>query len=778
MTDKLTLPQRLGVAAADLLMLLLGLFGTLFSFLTAFPLPVDETALFRSCLLAALGALAVFSVPRLRYRLPLVLLWLGGLGWTVWRHFSSLISAALISAEGVGAVFVRKLDMGLMAPDFSEELGALTLAERQELCTFLCLLFLALLALWLGWAVVERQSFWLAFWGTFPILLIPLSITVTPLWLPLMALILFWAAGLLIRLVHKADPWGTAKLTLAALPLTALFLFALGLALPETAYESAEWIPKARAQALEELSDLGQAVSIPGGLTGIVGSSAEVDLSHAGPLRYTGGAVLRVESEISGHIYLRGFSAAKYTDRGWEQLDESSYDEMREGWDIEDFSSSQTALVPIQRASNQGNSLTLAIAGVGGRRTGIGNAQPMNFPALADQAAHPEASARRFTIEGVGLSSGYMYTPYQLATTPDSMTGAEFVDDAYLARGTGIRRYVLYARTDTYDGYDRPATPDLAVESAYRDFVYRNYLDVPEELREVLGQFMAAHGISPIYNTITLPVEAAQVVASILAQETEYDPDTPVTPAGEDFVAYFLTTSKRGYCMHYASAATLLLRSMGVPARYVSGYTADVKANETVTVPDQNAHAWVEVYVAGYGWVPAEVTPGFTPPGAESSAATPSPTPSRTPAPSESEEPRPSRAPNTPVPNMGATEQDQAIDYRYLIAPALLLLLSGLLAARRKLFLVWRRRRFTAPDVNRAVIAMYVYQQRLLRFHEKGALDPAAETLGQKAKFSQHILTEEERQEMLRATNHFAARTAALPGRGRGLILRYLLALI
>lgn len=788
MTGKLSLPQRIGVAAADLLMLLLGLYGALFSFLTAFPLPVDEIVLFRACLLAAPGVLAVFSIPKLRYRLPLILVCLGSLGWAAWKHFSSLVSAALISAEEIGAVFVRKLDMGLVAPDFSEELGVLTLAERQELCTFLCLLFLALLALWLGWAVVRRRSFWLTFWGTFPILLAPLSITVTPLWLPLMALVLFWAAGLLTRLVHKADPWGWAKLTLAVLPLTALFLFALGFALPETAYESAEWIPKVRAEALDNLSDLGHAVTVSGGLTGLVGGSAEVDLSHAGPLRYTGSTVLRVESEITGHIYLRGFSAGKYTDQGWEQLDESAYDEMRDGW-----TETYPQIVDPLTSSHQavGSTLYNPAADFNGyveiSHSGIGDAQPMNFPALADQAAHPETPARRFTIEGVGLSSGYMYTPYQLATTPDIMTGAEFVNDAYLARDMGIRRYVLYARTDTYDGLHRPATPDSMAESAYQDFVYRNYLGVPEELENTFDQLLSKYGLytlSPnydgpvVYGQVFTPPSMAELVATCLAQETEYDPDTPVTPAGEDFVEYFLTTSKRGYCMHYASAATLLLRYLGVPARYVAGYTADVKANETVTVPDQSAHAWVEVYFAGYGWIPVEVTPGFAHPRTEGTATTPSPAaPSNTP--SNQEEPSPSRVPDTPVPSPGGeSEEYQLVDTRYLFALALILLLAGLLAARRMLILAWRRHKFLAPDVNRAVIAMYLYQQQLARFHRFGSPDPVAKTLGQKAMFSQHTLTDDERQEMLRITNDFAAQTADLSGRLRGLILRYLLALI
>ena len=57
-----------------------------------------------------------------------------------------------------------------------------------------------------------------------------------------------------------------------------------------------------------------------------------------------------------------------------------------------------------------------------------------------------------------------------------------------------------------------------------------------------------------------------------------------------------------------ASAATLLYRALGIPARYVIGYVGDTKAGQYVNILAQNAHAWVEVYVDGLGWVNVEVT--------------------------------------------------------------------------------------------------------------------------------------------------------------------------
>lgn len=84
-----------------------------------------------------------------------------------------------------------------------------------------------------------------------------------------------------------------------------------------------------------------------------------------------------------------------------------------------------------------------------------------------------------------------------------------------------------------------------------------------------------------------------------------------------DFLQYTLERSGHGYSVHYATAAVLMLRYMGVPARYVEGYylsaedAARYKAGEAITLTEENAHAWAEYYVSGVGFVPFEVTPGY-----------------------------------------------------------------------------------------------------------------------------------------------------------------------
>ena len=89
-------------------------------------------------------------------------------------------------------------------------------------------------------------------------------------------------------------------------------------------------------------------------------------------------------------------------------------------------------------------------------------------------------------------------------------------------------------------------------------------------------------------------------------------PDT-VTDAGS-FLDHFLFTSKKGWCMHFATAFVLMANEMGIPCRYVQGYTAKRDVSGDMIVKQSNAHAWPEVYFDNVGWVAFEPTPGFSVP--------------------------------------------------------------------------------------------------------------------------------------------------------------------
>lgn len=102
----------------------------------------------------------------------------------------------------------------------------------------------------------------------------------------------------------------------------------------------------------------------------------------------------------------------------------------------------------------------------------------------------------------------------------------------------------------------------------------------------------------------------------LLWSETEYSQNLEPVPEGRDYTEYFLLEQKKGFCVHYATAGTLILRMFGIPARYVSGYVVfpeDFKRNQdgtyTAVVKDLRGHAWTEVFQSETGFYPLEVTP-------------------------------------------------------------------------------------------------------------------------------------------------------------------------
>ena len=121
-------------------------------------------------------------------------------------------------------------------------------------------------------------------------------------------------------------------------------------------------------------------------------------------------------------------------------------------------------------------------------------------------------------------------------------------------------------------------------------------------------------------------------------------PDLESVDNSLDGVENFLTNTKEGYCVQFASAAALILREYGIPARYVEGYIAcdfGINHNEdkvgrfSTYVHDYEAHAWIEVFFDGIGWVQYECTPAYytgmygggqsSAPGQDGSSSTPPP---------------------------------------------------------------------------------------------------------------------------------------------------------
>lgn len=726
---------------AHLLLVFCGLFGSVFCLVGGFDLTAARAPLFWWCAALAVGFTALFSLKNPVWKGLVLLLAAAALGLWAARRWE-------VIRDGVtGLAYHIQRAYGTLYVNFpipgAPQLPAGALEEGE---TAFLLLAAALLGCYLAWGIVSLRTFWSGAAVTALFLVPVLGADRLPHIAPLTALLLYYCVGLLTRLAGKTDAQGGARQIYLSLPLTAVLLLALRAALPMADYRPPAWVAEQRGQLTSIGVRVGEALAsgditnLPQAVRG--GANTTVDLSAAGPLRFTGRTVLKITSPYSGRMYLRGWSSGSYDGSRWTPLEAEWYEDY-----LPDLS------------------------GTGELWSDIGGWQPMNFPAAAAEmagllsdAADPEGGTRRVEVEQL-RGDRLLYIPYHLATAPEDMTGGTFRRDEYVERRQGYQNYAFLLRPEaapTAVGW-LPASA-RAAEEQYRRLVYAAYTDLPAgyDAGALLEDFMDWRGTAPLGDRAQL----AKEVAAYLAARCEYDPKTPYTPSGEDFVAYFLNESRRGYCMHFASAATVLLRAMGVPARYTAGYVADAAEGVTVHVPDRAAHAWVEVYFDGYGWQPFEVTPGFDGalPWEQQTQAQPTPSPTPTPTPVTTPPPlhTPAEKPTLP-PAAGSTPDPGPAGGGQAPAPLWLLWFPGgmlalvLAEALRRRWVAWRRQvRFVRADSNRAVISAYRDLERILGW----AGTPVPEellALAQKAKFSSHVLTGEERSAFLRGVSAAAA---------------------
>lgn len=207
-------------------------------------------------------------------------------------------------------------------------------------------------------------------------------------------------------------------------------------------------------------------------------------------------------------------------------------------------------------------------------------------------------------------------------TFKDNLWYGPHMKDSYDLRGMACERessveienaydkgnYAAYAMDEggmpyyTYYGYNVP--------ERYKGKFNKKTLKVEKNLRnriqkEIIGgdtKFFS------LYNAIDFTME-------YFNKNYRYTLRPGMVQDGENEIETFLFERKTGYCTHFASAAVMILRTLGVPARLAQGYMISgyrVNANKKTSVRDSNAHAWVELYIDGTGWVPVDFTPSST----------------------------------------------------------------------------------------------------------------------------------------------------------------------
>lgn len=150
--------------------------------------------------------------------------------------------------------------------------------------------------------------------------------------------------------------------------------------------------------------------------------------------------------------------------------------------------------------------------------------------------------------------------------------------------------------------------------NSYPQYITENYLQLPETLPQRVRDL--AQEITASQPTI---YDKVKTVEGYFAKNA-YGYNTievAVPEDNEDYVDQFLFETRKGYCDNFSTSMIVLLRSVGIPARWVKGFTSgtfegmgDDGLRES-TVTNANAHSWVEVYFSGIGWVPFEPTRGF-----------------------------------------------------------------------------------------------------------------------------------------------------------------------
>ena len=221
------------------------------------------------------------------------------------------------------------------------------------------------------------------------------------------------------------------------------------------------------------------------------------------------------------------------------------------------------------------------------------------------------------TVESICIRDAYMrdrITPYAFNAKEDVVVEESSV------KANGKNAYVWNFIPELFF---EPAEITSAEEEYYR-FALKQYTmpdgKVKDMLQGIVESQYLQEWVIPVSSASSRaikidpdrPYESAQSVARFVRTNYNYTLTPGTVPAGKDFVEYFLTESKQGYCVHFASATTAILQAYGIPARYVVGYRVDVtEAYKWLDVQRFSAHAWTEVYVKGVGWLPVESTAGF-----------------------------------------------------------------------------------------------------------------------------------------------------------------------
>lgn len=676
--------------------------GALFCPVTGFSIPVQTGTLLLLC--AALALLfPIFCAFRRGWIGDLIVFL--ALAAAVWFYWDEFLRAFYLAAGQFVQAFsdAFKLNQVLVIPD------GLTPARNAD---WVLMPFAALIAFFSAYGLEVRRSPAICAAAGIPPLAASLIIleTVPAAWA---ALLLIGALALLLltQSIRNADEIAAASLSARlVLPLAAL-IGLLVLISPPSGYERSAWSDQLQSTV----------------------STAAEKLSF-----------LRKNEQTGQMEFVTPFAPSTLGSRVW------------------DSSVEQVNLSRVGPQSKTGRHVMSVLAPVSGdyhlRADALSIYENNSWKALPEAQYADTGSSENALVfpSGAGLSfqiqtdmkSSIFYLPYKPSALPD---GGTVYYDAYIRNSKQLTQYSVQYTTDYL--WMQTATSD------YRNFVNAQYTQLPDSLREGFDAIAAVQQL-PKYPESQAQT-CAQAVSEMVRAGKTYSLDTPRAPSGEDFTLWFLTQSDTGYCVHFATAAALLLRYCGVPARFVTGYYVSAVQNEWTDVTEDSAHAWVE-YFDGDRWMVLEATPpDFSVSSTEIEETAPTEeVPDAETAPENTPETQPDTpdessktdADKTGSENIGSNdthEENTAAAGKHSGFSKLLGWVLGILGfvgawfAYRVIRLGGRNAQLTGGSTNRQAV-MYYRHLRLLSKLTGAALAPELEELACKAKFSQHRLEADE----------------------------------
>lgn len=659
--------------------------GLCFCVMTSFAVPADGLSLVCACVLAALLFSALLLLPKSWVWLLTVAALAGG-GFYMLR--AQLVDSTSALVFAVTQQYAEAIP-GMQAVHLTDAAGADA--------TLAFILIAALYALLCSWTVMRSESLVYLLVLTLPVLALCLIILQTPPAAWAILLVVGVLALLLLTQLLRARQAGEGNrlALLLAAPL-ALLIGLLAVLFPAGTYDRAEWsdhLQETISTAADKLTIFRRDAKTgqvkfsspisPSTLGSYLWDSSvtSVNLNRIGPQVQFGRSVMRVKSEVSGPVHLRGDSMAVYEDNRWKALPESDYT---------DTDSMMNAL----------------LAGI----------VPVSY--------RPDMQ-----IE-TNMKSGIYYLPYFSAALPED---AVPYYDAYVKNPSQQTSYSIYYFSMRGSFVDN---------GAYETFVHEAYTQVPDETRQALADILPQLGVQPD----DAPEQIVSAVQAYVSASASYDLSTPSVPNGEDFVSWFLHDSETGYCVHFATAAAILLRCLDVPARYVTGYSTAITANEWTTVTSDDAHAWVEYYFDGAGWYVLDPTPAADTP-AQTAPEEPIAAPIE-PADNQPEDTPPAGDEPPAVPDIPAESQEtpqktdkKSVNILHFVWPVLVL--AAALFLWRALRFSVRRAAIGRGSPNRRAVALYHHICWLSR-QTKTEVPSDFLEIAEKARFSHHKLNRED----------------------------------